>query len=318
MENRTETPNPTTENYEATIAKQDAQIAELTAKLKWYEEQFRLAQQKRFGASSEKTNPDQLELDLFNEAEVLATPQTQEPDVETITYSRKKPASRETKLEQLPVETIVYELPDSEQFCTCCGGELHEMSTETRNEIAIIPAEVKVIRHVRNVYACRRCEREAIQTPIVSAPMPKPVYPGSLTSPSILAHVMSQKYVDSQPLYRQEQQFVRMGLTLSRQTLANWMIYGAERWLALLTGRIKEYLIEAGRFACRRDDAAGAARTGQIGRNEIVSVAVPHRSNRRVSCCTTTGQHAAASILGIIFKDSAVIFTWAAMPVTTK
>jgi len=64
----------TTEDYAKTIAKQDAQIAELTAKLKWYEEQFRLAQQKRFGASSEKTNPAQMELNLFNEAELLATP----------------------------------------------------------------------------------------------------------------------------------------------------------------------------------------------------------------------------------------------------
>ncbi len=57
MENWTDLTS-TTEDYAKTIAKQDVQIAELTAKLKWYEEQFRLAQQKRFGASSEKTNPD--------------------------------------------------------------------------------------------------------------------------------------------------------------------------------------------------------------------------------------------------------------------
>ncbi|GMX60131.1 hypothetical protein Elgi_68980 [Paenibacillus elgii] len=73
--------------------------------------------------------------------------------------------------------------------------------------------------------------------------MPKPVYPGSLASPSSLAHVMTQKYVDSQPLYRQEQQFARKGLILSRQTLANWMIYGAKRWLALLTDRMKNHLL---------------------------------------------------------------------------
>ncbi|WP_209440931.1 IS66 family transposase zinc-finger binding domain-containing protein, partial [Paenibacillus maysiensis] len=188
MENITETPN-TIEELERQNAKLEQQNAELSAKLKWYEEQFRLAQQKRFGASSEKTNPDQMELDLFNEAEVLATPETQEPD-----NSRTKSASRETKLEQLPIETLIYELPASEQICSCCGGDLHEMSTETRNEIVIIPAEVKVVRHVRQVYACRRCEREEIRTPIVTAPMPKPVYPGSLASPSILAHVMSQKY----------------------------------------------------------------------------------------------------------------------------
>lgn len=242
MEKRTETPNP--EILQQQISKQEQQIAELSAKLKWYEEQFRLAQQKRFGASSEKTHPDQLEMNLFNEAEVLAASAPQEPDVETVTYSRKKTSgNREAKLDQFPVETIHYALPESEQFCSCCGGGLHEMSTETRNEIAVIPAEVKVIRHVRQVYACRHCERKEIRTPVVTAPMPKPIQPGSLASPSIVAHVMSQKYVDSQPLYRQEQQFARLGLTLSRQTLANWMIYGSEQWLSLLTDRMRAHLL---------------------------------------------------------------------------
>ncbi|URJ62774.1 transposase [Paenibacillus polymyxa] len=45
---------------------------ELSAKLNWYEEQFRLAKKKRFGASSEQTHPDQLEFPLFNEAEMIA------------------------------------------------------------------------------------------------------------------------------------------------------------------------------------------------------------------------------------------------------
>lgn len=241
MEQRTETP-VTIEELEQRNAKQAQQIAELSAKLKWYEDQFRLAQHKRFGASSEKTHPDQL--DLFNEAEVLASPEATEPEVETVTYSRKKTAgSREAKLEHLPVETIIHELPKEEQRCPCCGDALHEMSTETRNEIAVIPAEVKVIRHVRQIYSCRRCEREDIHTPVITAPMPNPIQPGSLASASAVAYVMSQKYVDSQPLYRQEQQLARLGLTISRQTLANWMIYGAEHWLTLLTARMKEHLL---------------------------------------------------------------------------
>lgn len=244
MENRPATPH-TIEALEQRNAALEQQNAELTAKLNWYQEQFRLAQQKRFGASSEKTHPDQLEMNLFNEAEVLAASAPQEPDLETVTYSRKKQSGgREAKLDHLPLETVCHELPEAERVCSCCGGALHEMSTETRNEIAIVPAEVKVVRHVRQVYACRRCEREEIRTPVVTAPMPKPVHAGSLASPSILAHVMSQKYVDSQPLYRQEQQFARLGLTLSRQTLANWMIHGAEQWLSLLTGRMHAHLLE--------------------------------------------------------------------------
>lgn len=241
MEKRAESPE-TIEELEQRNARLEQQNAELSAKLKWYEDQFRLAQHKRFGASSEKTHPDQL--DLFNEAEVLASPEAAEPEVEQVTYSRKKSkGSREAKLEHLPVETVVYELQADEQNCACCGEALHEMSTETRNEIAVIPAEVKVIRHVRQVYSCRRCEREEIRTPIVTAPMPNPVQPGSLASPSAVAYVMSQKYVDSQPLYRQEQQFARLGLTISRQTLANWMIQGADRWLSLLTARMKAHLL---------------------------------------------------------------------------
>jgi hypothetical protein len=145
------------------IRKLEQQNAELSAKLQWYEEQFRLAQHRRFGASSEKTSPEQLELNLFNEAEVLASP---EPEVETeqIAYERRKQrGKREADLSKLPVETRVYELPTEEQVCTCCGGALHGMSTETRQEIAVVPAQVKVIRHVRQIYACRTCEREGVR-----------------------------------------------------------------------------------------------------------------------------------------------------------
>ena len=98
-----------------------------------------------------------MELNLFNEAEVLATPEGEGPPTEKITYERRKTnGKRKAELDRLPVETVTYELDEGEQVCSCCGGALHEMSTESRNEIGIIPAEVKIVRHVRKVYACRR------------------------------------------------------------------------------------------------------------------------------------------------------------------
>jgi transposase len=243
MKPTTNPPSLTIEELQEQNRKLEKKNAELTAKLSWLEEQFRLAQNRRFGASSERTHPDQLE--LFNETEAEANPSKEEPTVETITYKRKKQrGGREAMLEHLPVETIEYRLTDEEQVCSCCGGALHEMSTETRQELKIIPAEVKVVKHVRYVYACRRCEQEEIQTPIVTAAMPKPVHPGSLASPSIVAHIMSQKYVESMPLYRQEQQFARFGVLLSRQTMANWMIAGADHWLVRLYDRMHELLLQ--------------------------------------------------------------------------
>jgi transposase len=109
--------------------KQARELAELSAKLSWYKEQFRLAQQKRFGASSEKTHLEQLELNLFNEAEVTAVPEP-EPQQEPIIYQRRKMSGkRETDFARLPVETVRYTLDESEQTCDCCGGALHEMTT---------------------------------------------------------------------------------------------------------------------------------------------------------------------------------------------
>nr|WP_231784174.1 IS66 family transposase [Lentibacillus sp. JNUCC-1] len=215
----------------------------LEAKLKWYEEQFRLSQQRRFGSSSEKTDSDQLS--LFNEAEDTADPAIEEPTVETVTYKRKKQSGhREQKLENLPTETIEYRLSDEEQVCSCCGGDLHDMSTEVRKELKVIPAQVKVVEHVQHVYSCRHCERHEIETPIVAAKMPKPVFPGSLASPSAMAYTMTQKYVESMPLYRQEKHLERFGVSISRQTLSNWVLYGADTWLRLIYNEMHDQLVK--------------------------------------------------------------------------
>ncbi|MDD4016166.1 MAG: IS66 family transposase zinc-finger binding domain-containing protein, partial [Petrimonas sp.] len=141
------------------ILVQEQQIAELNAKVKWYEEQYRLSRQKQFGTSSEKTTPEQI--NLFNEAEDIADPKTKEPDIETITYERKKkqPGQKADKLKDLPVEVIEYRLLEHEQVCPCCQGTLHEMSTQIRQEIKVIPAQVKVVQHVQYIYACRQCEK---------------------------------------------------------------------------------------------------------------------------------------------------------------
>lgn len=234
----------TIEELAAKNAELEKQKEVLEAKIKWLEEQFRLSQHKKFGTSSEKTNPDQLELPLFNETEITADTKVEEPTLETITYKRKKyVGQRDAKLENLPTETIHYRLSEEEQVCLCCGETVHEMSTETRRELKIIPAQVKVVEHVQHIYSCRQCEREGIETPIVTAKMPTAVYPKSLASPSSLAYIMNQKYVEGMPLYRQEKQLERIGVYLSRQTLANWMIYGATKWLSVLYKRMYELLI---------------------------------------------------------------------------
>lgn len=222
---------------------QQQQNAELSAKIKWFEEQFRLNQHRLYGRSSEQTPPAQI--NLFNEAETEAKPEVPEPTIEEITYKRrKKKGHREEMLQDLPVEVIEYRLPEGEQTCSCCGGPLHEMSTEVRQEIKVIPAQAVVVKHVQYVYGCRRCERKEISTPIKTASMSNPVLPGSLASPTSISYVMSQKFVEGLPLYRQEAQWERLGVEISRQTMANWMIQASERWLRPLYERMRYHLLE--------------------------------------------------------------------------
>lgn len=211
-------------------------------KLKWYEEQFRLNAARRFGKSSETVTDDQLS--FFNEAEITARPQQEEPVLETITYNRKKKRGlNKANFSDLPVERIVYQLTDDEQICEVCQFPLHEMSEEIRKELKVIPAQVIVVEHVRKVYACRHCEQNADKTPIITAPMPAPVIPGSFASPSLIAYLMYQKYAAALPLTRQERIFDDFGIELSKQNMANWIIKTSELWLEPLYEAMKCYLM---------------------------------------------------------------------------
>ena len=224
-------------------------LADENAKLKilndWYLEQFRLAQHRRFGASSEKTDlPDQL--GFFNEAEVLAD---DVPESETIgPYTRKKRiGTRKEFYDGLPTEQIVHELPEDERVCPACGGSLHACGHEiARREVEVIPAQVRAVEHVQTVYGCRACEQNSADNapPMVKPPVPAPVIPGSgIASPSLLSFILCNKYVLALPLYRQEQELGRIGVHISRQTMANWIIYTANRWLMPIYALLREELL---------------------------------------------------------------------------
>jgi transposase len=231
------------QNTESARRKLEDKNIELQALVKYYEEQYRLSQQKRYGSSSERADCAAQMLLIFDEAENEASPKEPEPTVEEITYTRRKRVGkREDDLSGLPVETIEHTLPEEARVCPQCGDSMHVMGHETRRELEIIPAQVRVLEHVREVCSCRRCEREGTRTPIVKAPMPKPVIEGSIASPSFVAHIMTQKFRNAMPLYRQEQSFLSEGFFLSRQTMANWLLRSSADWLEPQYGLMREKL----------------------------------------------------------------------------
>jgi len=178
------------------------------------------ARQQAFGASSEKVSPEQI--GLFNEAESLVAA-TDEPDPTVATLPSKRHSSQSKPRisipAHLPREDVVYDLPDHDKICPHDGTALTQIGSEDHEQLDIIPAQIKVIRHRRLTYACPCCEQH-----IVTANKPTQAIEKSIASPGLLAYVATQKYADALPLYRQSTIFARLGIHLSRQNLANWMI----------------------------------------------------------------------------------------------
>ena len=197
-------------------------LSQVMSRYLYLEEQFRIAQHKQFGKSTEG-HPGQGE--LFNEAEELVV--ESETAEETMSYTRKK-ATRKPLPKDLPREVIVHDISDEEKICGCCAGELHRIGEDKSEKLQFIPAQVKVIEHVRPKYACRTCEKDGISNKVKQAPVPHSVIPKGYATPSLLSQIITSKYQYGLPLYRQEAMFKQHGIELSRKTMADWIVRCAE------------------------------------------------------------------------------------------
>jgi len=224
-----------TQNWPEIIAKKDQQIADLEVQNQWLLDQLKLARKRQFGPSSEKSKLEGGEqLGLFDEAEATADSTAPEPETKEIkAYTRRK-AGRigiDKLPEDLPVEVIEHDLPPEEKCCPDCGCEMHVMGRKTREELKFVPAKAVIVRHEALTYACRCCEKCSDHVPVMKANLPAPVIKGSFASPEAIAHIACEKFVMGSPLYRQEQDWTRKGIPLSRQTMSNWLIRATNDWL---------------------------------------------------------------------------------------
>ena len=231
------------------IQEQQAQIEELKRKLEHMNEVFANAQRARFGQSSEQKSyvlgKDQLS--LFNEAEEAQDHKAEEPTSDTVliaAHERKKKRSQAEMLNQLPEEEVLLEIPEEQLVCGKCGGKMKPIGKKfLRHEMQIIPKQVKLLAYYAVTYACDSCEKDTGFAHITSVKLPVPLMKHSLASPSTVAYIMTQKYVDGLPLARQEKIWAREGISLSRATMANWVIQCSQSWLKPLYKHMKQELL---------------------------------------------------------------------------
>ena len=229
----TETITISRAEYEGLQAQKE-QISELSQKVDWLMEQLRVLRKKQFGASSEQTKEQldgQLSL-LFNETEAYTAPPGAKKTTQAAAHTRKRSGRvRDVVPDNISVEVVEHRLSEEERICPQCGELMREIGTEVRETLKFIPAKAVLRRDIYNTYACENCEKTDISTPILKAPKEALVIPGSFASPEAISHIMTQKYVMASPLYRQEQEWNRAGVKLTRQTMSNWALWAEEHWL---------------------------------------------------------------------------------------
>ena len=140
-------------------------------------------------------------------------------------------------------------------------GALRKLGEDITETLELVPAQWKVIQHVREKFSCRRCEA------ITQAPAPSHPIARGRAGPQLLAQVLFAKYRAHLPLNRQSDIYAKEGVDLDTSTLADW-VGACAATLMPLVDEIRDHVFAAERI--HADDttvpvlASGKTRTGRL------------------------------------------------------
>jgi transposase len=249
----------------AMLAQREAMLFERDVLIEKLKLQIARMKRVRFGASSEQLDGQILQLELIVEdletsysaavghaatddetlRDVDGTPIEIEPSAASVNGARV--ANTRALPEHLPRERVRYEpqgangASASSNPCGCkhCGAQTNQLTHLGDDEsemLEYVPGRFKVIVAVRPKYLCGDCKS------ISQAHAPGRPLARSYVGPNLLAHVLTSKYGDHLPLYRQSEIYAREGVDLSRSTLADW-VGGASTLLAPLVDALQRYVL---------------------------------------------------------------------------
>jgi len=191
------------------------QATALTEKLK-----FELAryQRWRFGKKSEAIGAEQIalwEAELDADIEAL---QVRLDDLHEGLLGKQPAQKKAPKRQALPVTLPRLEERLEPESTVCgCGAAMTRIGEDVAETLQMIPSRFWVKRRIRGKWACRCCET------ITMAPVPAAPIDKAIAGTSVLANVIVAKYLDHQPLHRQEGIYARMGVPIPKSTMGGWI-----------------------------------------------------------------------------------------------
>lgn len=222
------------------------QLADTNRQIELLTEQIRIMNQRQFGKKSEASSEieGQMSLfDCFNEVEATADSSVPEPEITEVvisSYKRSKAkGKREADLDGLPARVIEHKLSD-EELAEMFPNGYKELPEEVYKRLHIIPETFIVDEHHVHVYASKDNDGT-----IVKAPRSVDLFRNSIATASLLASIINGKYVNALPVERQSRTFKTNGIKLEPNTMSNWIINGAERYLSLVYDRMHELIYDS-------------------------------------------------------------------------
>jgi transposase len=200
-------------------------------------------QRARFGRSSERLDPDQLQLALEEIEQAVAQAEAEVEKRAATRMRAAKPRSDERQSLPAHLPRVEVVITPEDTACPCCKGPMHVIGEETAERLDVIPSQYRVLVTRRPKYACRACSNG-----IVQAPAPERLIKGGLPTEAMVAHVLVSKYAWHLPLYRQAQMLRSQGIVIERMTLASWVGYAAAE-LAPVVARLREILLGSVKLA---------------------------------------------------------------------
>jgi transposase len=221
-------------------------IEKLDRKIELLLERLELLRHQRFGPKADRVAREQLA--LFDEAELNVL--IEELDAQ-IAEAKAPPRSERTEPKQTPkrkplpahlprVERIL-DLPEEEQAAIAATHV--RIGFDESEQLGVLPKQYYVIKIKRAKYAPIHADVPGAEAGIRIAPRPAQILPKAIAHSSLLAEVVTGKFVDGLPLYRQEKIFAREGIELSRQTLSGWIVQLATP-LAPVMAALKQHLTQ--------------------------------------------------------------------------
>jgi transposase len=182
-------------------------------------------QQRLFGSSSERLDPNQLqlELDALTLGKPEPPPQTgggDESGMEEVDADPKPKRNRRKKADLFPrnLPVIITEVivPDE---VAADPDAYREIGEEYHDELEAERASLYWERQVRKKFVSKTDRSR----PPLMEPAPEPSVPGTLCGPNLMAQILVDKYEDHLPHYRQSSRFLRQHqVELRRQTINGW------------------------------------------------------------------------------------------------